>query len=59
MVPKWYRRARRFILQQRQTELQKAIKRYPLSERYQMRCEELLSIETELKELEAELVSAS
>lgn len=51
IIPKWYRRARRFILEQRQVELEKAIARYPNSERYAQRRNELAEIEAELNDL--------
>lgn len=51
MVQKWYIRARRFILEQRAEELRRAIVRYPSSDRYCSRKNELESIDEELKTL--------
>ena len=54
MTQGWYRRARRFILEQRQTELKKSIARYPTSDRHSVRVLELAEIEEELKTLAEE-----
>lgn len=54
MVAKWYKRARTFILEQRQVELERAIARYPTSERYAQRKIELAEIENELNILKEE-----
>jgi len=52
--PKWYRRAWLFIYRQRAEELRKALLRYPNSERYAKRLEELTDIESKIEEFEAE-----
>lgn len=54
MMQKWYIRARKFILEQRQAELKKAIGRYPNSDRYAVRVKELEEVEKDLSELEPE-----
>lgn len=51
MVQAWYRRAKVFILEQRQVELKRSIDKYPNSDRYQTRVDELAEIEKELNEL--------
>lgn len=48
----WYKRARKFILEQRQKELQRSIERYPGSDYFPARKKELEEIETELAELD-------
>lgn len=52
--PRWYIRARMFILEQRQVELERAIARYPNSDRYATRRIELAEIEAELNNLKEE-----
>lgn len=51
MIENWYRHARTFILRQQQTQLKKAIGRYPDSPEYDRRVSELTDIEKELEEL--------
>lgn len=51
MIESWYRRARVFLLKQRQIDLKKAIERHPNSDRLQLRTDELRDIEKELQEL--------
>lgn len=51
LVEGWYRRARLFILEQRQVELKRAIIRYPNSDRFQLRTDELAEVEKEISEL--------
>lgn len=50
----WMKRAKRFIWEQRATELRRAISRYPNSDYYQRRVDELNDLEEKLKTLESQ-----
>ena len=50
----WKKRAYRFIWEQRATELRRAIARYPNSDRYQIRVDELADLEAKLESLDAD-----
>ena len=50
----WKKKAYRFIWEQRANELRRAINRYPNSDRYQLRVDELADLESKLEALDAD-----
>lgn len=58
MLEKWRYRAEKFILEQRQKELERAIRRYPSSPNYCSRKSELTEIDEKLNKLKEEYISS-